>query len=346
MKFTLSLVACIMAMSSMATVITVSNTANVPAMYNNAQVAVDAASDGDTLQLYPSLNNYGTIILNHGLTLIGAGISATITTKVDYIKCNTVAPVHLIGLVVYGWIGSEPYQVRGQNWVIESCNVSYLGLGNGGWNNVLVKNCIDIKRVDGLGDDSGIIVSNCTFRIPNQYGNEINNEVNGPGAIPVLFENNLFQGLLATSAANHIFQNNVFIGISPDIHTCTGCLFQNNYTTCATCNLATEITGASFLNNIENGPIPFVNYQGMSIDNPNAIQADFHLLPGSAAIGGGTNGSDIGIHAGAYPPSDALAYGLRVLGLPVIDFFAIDNPIIEQNGQLNIQAVTSIPASE
>lgn len=336
MKLTLSLVACLIATSSWATVITVSNTPNFPAMFTDAQVAIDAAADGDTVQVYPSINLYSDITITHGITLIGAGLSTNFRTSFSRINCGTTAAVKLIGLNVS--IIGEYSQVAGSNWEVQYCSIDYIALP-GVWNNVSIRNCPFINSVYGIEDDNGVFFSNNVFgNDPTQYNGIGGSSVFDPSQPSVFFANNYFKGDVAFYANNAVFVDNVF-NVVGNSGSCHSCVFQNNYTLCQTCAIA-NIEGALPANNIENGPSPFVN------DVADLHVADLHLAPGSSAIGAGSNGGDIGLHDGLYPPSEGLHYGLFVPGLPVIDLFTIVNPIIEQNGQLQIQAVSSIPVTE
>jgi hypothetical protein len=340
MKFTLSLVAFLIAISSQATIITVSNTVNVPAMYNNAQVAVDAASDGDTVQVFPSLTSYGSLTITRGITLIGSGLGSSFRSFFQYIHCGTSSDVHLMGveISVFGVYGNVP----GNNWVIESCQINFMYFP-GIWNNVLVKHCFGLANLAEFSDDNGIVFSNNIFVSGAQANigqeNGMDNNFN-PSATSTFFSNNYFPGTVKFAATNLVFSDNIFKEVlNTSQSRCFNCMFQNNYSFCQSCSIL-SISDASAINNIENGPNPFVNE---SID---LSQADFNLVDGSSAIGAGATGGDIGLHAGLYPPSEDLNYGLNVIGLPVIDLFTIDNPIIAPNGQLQIQAVSTIPAAQ
>jgi len=341
MKFTLSLVAFLIAISSQATIITVSNTVNVPAMYNNAQVAVDAASDGDTVQVFPSLTSYGALNITHGITLIGAGLGSNFRSSFNNVDCTTASAVHLLGLdiAVFGGFSTIP----GNDWVIESCELTNM-IFPGIWNNILVRNCSGISELAAFSNDNGLVFSNNIFSSISQTNiGQDNGEDNvfNPSATATIFVNNYFPEFARFAATNLVFIDNIFkiVQDASANRPCYNCMFQNNYSFCQSC-LISNITGAIALNNIENGPAPFVN------ESLNLSQADFNLVAGSTAIGAGSNGTDIGIHAGLYPPSEDLNYGLNVIGLPVIDLFTIDNPIIAPNGQLQIQAVSTIPAAQ
>jgi hypothetical protein len=340
MKFTLSLVAFLIAISSQATIITVSNTVNVPAMYNNAQVAVDAASDGDTVQVFPSQTYYGSLNITRGITLLGAGLGSSFRSSFNYVNCSTPSDVHIMGLdiAVFGVYSAQP----GNNWVIESCQIMNM-LFPGVWNNVLVKHCFGLSNLGAFSDDNGIVFSNNIFISGAQAtigeDNGVDNNYN-PSATSTFFSNNYFPGTVRFIATNLVFSDNIFKeALNTSNSRCYNCMFQNNYSFCQSCSIS-NISDASAINNIENGPNPFVN------DSIDLSQADFNLLEGSTAIGAGVTGADIGLHAGLYPPSADLNYGLNVVGLPVIDFFTIDNPIIIPNGQLRIQATSTIPAAQ
>jgi len=341
MKITFSLVACLIAMTSWATVITVSNTPNFPAMYNAAQTAVDAAADGDTVQVFPSVTSYGDLNITHGITLIGSGLGSSFRSFFFRIDCATVSAVHLLGLEI-SYLGQSS-TIGGNNWIIESCKINYNFNLAGIWNNVLVKHCFGMNYLDNMYDDNGLVFSNNVF-VASPFTGEIlvgNQNLNNSSTTATFFGNNYFQGSVRFRSANLLFNDNVFQNVLDGLpnDACYTCIFQNNYSFCQSC-LISNISSAVSINNIENGPNPFVN------ESSDLSQADFNLVASSTAINAGVNGTDIGIHAGLFPPSEGLHYGLFVPGMPVIDLFTIVNPIIEQNGQLEIQAVSTIPAAD
>jgi hypothetical protein len=230
-------------------------------------------------------------------------------------------------------------QVAGSNWEIQSCSIYFIQLF-GVWNNVSIRNCPFIGYAYSFEDDNGLFFSNNIFGSDaTQYIGIGSSSGFDPSQPSVIFANNYFKGDVYFAANNVIFVDNVFNVAGNNGSSCNSCVFQNNYTLCQICSL-TDIAGALVTNNIENAPSPFVN------DATDLNVANLQLAPGSTAIGAGSNGGDIGLHDGLYPPSEDLKYGLNVAGLPVIDLFTIYNPIIEQNGQLQIQAVSSIPAAE
>ena len=289
------------------------------------------------MQVYPSINFYSDVTISHGITLIGAGLSTNFRTSFGRINCGTTEAVKLIGLDVSSL--GEYSLVAGSNWEIQSCSIYQMYL-IGVWNNVSIRNCPLINYVAFIEDDNGVFFSNNVFgNDPTQYIGSGSSSTFDPSQPSVIFANNYFKGDVHFYANNSVFVDNVFNVAGNDGSTCHSCVFQNNYTLCQVCSL-TNIVGALVTNNIENAPSPFVN------DATDLNVANLQLAPGSTAIGAGSNGGDIGLHDGLYPPSEDLKYGLNVAGLPVIDLFTIYNPIIEQNGQLQIQAVSSIPAAE
>ena len=56
-----------------ARIITVSNNPAIPAQYTNLQEAIDNADVGDTIFVHQSSTNYGNIVVNKKITLLGQG---------------------------------------------------------------------------------------------------------------------------------------------------------------------------------------------------------------------------------------------------------------------------------
>lgn len=348
MKHIFTIAALICSLSGFSTTITVSNLITSPAQYNNLQAACDAAQPNDTIQIYGSNTAYGALFVNKTLHLIGSGFGNTFSTFCPEIYLQPGSDGSTFSGLRINFISPNTSNNL-SNYIFEFCLIEVVNLVTS-FSNVIIKNCIINNGISGLVDDDGILISNNIFTVnsanaPGEVfltnGGTFNSQ---PGALPVIIQNNLFLGNLNFLGSNFTMINNVFANVN-EIYTtsafpssCWGCVFQNNLSYCSTCVLD-SIDGATLSNNIENQPDPFIS------NLPNLFNSDFNLNASSLGNNFGTDGNDVGIFGGPFPFPAGSQYGGLLLGLPIITFFNILNPVIQENGQLQIQGTSTIPSN-
>jgi len=178
----------------------------------------------------------------------------------------------------------------------------------------------------GLGNGPSNTFANNVF---SNEGSNLNNLASSDDNTN-LFVNNLFLGFINASDdnvafasfTNGTFSNNIFYGLT--LQSCSNCVFNNNLTFNT---LNGNIPAANNLLDTDPG---FVNVLGTN-GAAALVCSDFNLDVGSAAIGAGTNGEDLGIFGGTNALEDIL------IGLPPSPFitsFLLNNPLLENTTKL------------
>ncbi len=366
-KLILSLAAMmIIVMYAYSTIWTVSNHHDSPGQFTSVQDAVDAASAGDTIYISGSPTYYdeGTaIFVRKQLVLIGAGFNpgnqwnyptkiGKITLQRELDASNNILSspdgTEIIGISLtaptYGNInGSDNYPLGCgiDNIKVYRCKVFSIQIygdisdNSIGWT---IKHC-NVHLIDGhLYSQSTRIRNN--FINHWGYGSASECIQNFDGNTLII--NNIFLGY-TDEAFKYVercqISNNIFYGISTA--GADYCTFNNNisYGSASWIFLYDHNTGAN--NQVNVDPmfvyVPGSGWYVFSYDN------DYHLQPGSPAIGTGTNGTDIGIYGGAYPlPSggDNPYETSPMPPIPQIIEMNVWNVDVPQNGtlQVNVKA--------
>lgn len=280
--------------------------------YTNLQAAHDAANNFDTLLLTPSLVGYPSINILKPLTIIGNGYGDGIPTSLPH--CIIYNPFGIDPNAAGGKICSVEINGRvdiyAANYTIERCKTGQLQLFAGASNVLLHQNLIVSAFSIQYYDQSDVtLLNNC---IISNYGFCL---ING------------FQITNATiNAINNIFINNQNGAYKAIELSNTNSYFANNII----CPQQSGIL-SSYNNIITDGSLPPTNSNQLNVDL-NTVFVDYangnyHLKPGSPAIGAGLNGVDIGIYGGSTPFIDG--------GLPPLpSIYYLDVPIngSTQNG--------------
>jgi hypothetical protein len=333
--------ACCMSTLIRANILTVSNNTTYPGQYNSIQTAVDAATAGDTIYIYPSGSPYGeTVNINKRLVLIGSGanpqrpsVPTSFITGFNFTSSAASGSV-LTGMHIYTTIlsGSDANPV--DNLVVSDCKID-AGVCLFYGNNILIENCIFASNYPtGQG-----------IQIPSySTGNIIqNNYIHGyvalrPGTNTII-RNNIFASGDGNTVAFTDLQrgepfgagvkilNNIFFKTNPvgPNAVSDACEFKNNIY---------HLTGndvpvnAQSSGNINADPL-FVNYPiagaGFS------FEYDFRLQPSSPAINFGTDGKDIGMWGGPSPVN--LGFEPPI---PRIYDFKVNNATVPAGGTLQL----------
>lgn len=338
--------------TALATVYTVSNHIAGGAQYTNLRDAYDAATNGDTLLLEGTDINYHisyqcNFHWNKELTVIGIGFNPSKQnpkrTKITATHCNEGHAFHIGN----AGSGSEFYGIEFMNEVrvYETSN------------NLLFENCKFNLRLyfqDGAST-TGLAIINCIF----DANNDRVLDFGGAGAqVTALINNCVFDGYIFGNGSQYVsasiehclflspsvnafsnlhdaqIKNNIFVNRLP-----AGSFnsdYQNNI--CAVMGTLPPDPGDgnTGTGNIENTDPQFVNYTFGEYYSP------FHdyEVQASAALGGASNGSDIGVHGGTTNFSETG----EVLIAPIVRSVNIQNTSVAPNGTLNVEIHATAPS--
>ena len=286
------------------TILTVSNNAAYPAQFASVTAGIAAASDGDTIYIYPSYYNEN-VTMGKKLILIGAGLNPQRPSKTGtYIQNFTINSIAANGSVLMGIGFVTPVNANVaavSNLIISDC---YMGANGGSadfaGSNILIENCyIKCNLRFVTYNVSNIIIQNCVF----DGGIALR-----PG-IPAIIRNNIFAG---SDPNNKAFQdeqygeawspsvsieNNIFFKTNPigDRGASDACTFKNN--------IYWQTLNPTPANVLSSGNVnadpQFVNYPAGG--SAFSFNYDYHLKTGSPGINYGTDGKDVGMWGGPVP---------------------------------------------
>ena len=280
-KITLTLTAILfMAISTFATVWTVSNDPAKPAQYSDLQTAIDAASPGDTILIGPSklylynnsyyLTTYGTITLNYNLVLIGAGTHFTdgATTYTPSPINNTVTKVGTINLKqTSANSGASNTKIIGMQIAHINIQGGFTGstITTGGIRGVLIEKCyisnasfsfVGYSAINSNDTIRNCIISNCIAFSNTSSGATIVKHVD------ISIENNIFDGAyingsvdIASNSGNYLdsvyVRNNLFMDRTTyAFDKVPHMVIENNIFWKAEPNVTNTASGVTFNNNI------------------------------------------------------------------------------------------------
>jgi hypothetical protein len=339
----------LIALNTQATTWTVSNNPNSPGQFTSLQAAINNADFYDTIMVAGSATSYGNITINKPLVLVGAGynnpygLNASIGT-INLNRANlyiSASGTKIMGFIVSTialdgrFTGGTAFTQSIDNLVIERCQigtVKFLHQNNytgSSFNNDTIRNCVittsisieqPLTSTDVPVYFNDVILHNNIFNGSRIYDNlKFSTDYSN-----LFIRNNLFINRVSNCLVkinNTIVENNVFYGSEP--HGCTGAVYSNNLTFMCFNN---NIPGSGNLgsgNIVDANPV-FTNFplQGGAL----SYSHDFTLLPGSPAIGAGTDGTDIGILGGMLP------------------FDVGANPYFPQMMEVSLPSGSSVPA--
>ncbi|TVP49637.1 MAG: hypothetical protein EA341_08935 [Mongoliibacter sp.] len=310
-----------------AAVITVSNRPGDIANFTSISDAINAAADGDIIYVSGSATSYGSFTLAKRLTLVGSGHNPD----------NDNGLVSQLGSVtlVTGSSGSEiiGFRIAGISWsnpsdVINNINLQRNNIGSIAINGNSKEWIIQENIINSISSSSGITFEENLIIRNNIITSSISNLRYS------LFTNNVFTATFAGAFSTiqfNSFSNNIFFqnDLNSDFTNARiqNCTFNNNifFGSSNPTSLPT-INGNSGQDNIFANP-QFVNVPNNTFD----YNQDFNLQGSSPGINAGTDNTDIGLFGGA---------GYTVSGTPAIPevtLFNILNPIVPQNGNLNVR---------
>ncbi len=320
------------------TIINVDNDPNRPSgYYSNLQLAINNASNGDTIYLYPSNSSYGNITIKSRIHIFGGGYNGNYSgylSKIEELTLDTAtSPASnpsgssFQGLTISRIYCSKPNITN----IIISGNYLYynysgisLDYNCSGWliTNNLINSYLSIYN-NGL-----IIISNNIFKGGYTY----NHGVSQSSSSSVIITHNLFfKFSKMNNVFNAIINNNIFICDNEYTGTTMAHnIFNNNlsYRDGATNDYDLPPNSNSGSENLSNTNPLFVdgNLTG-SFD----FTKDYHLQSSSPAKTAASDGTEIGPYGGSNP----FVWG-GALTIPKIILTDITNPVINQSTPINV----------
>jgi len=344
---------CLMTNALFATVRTVSNHSVGGAQYSGLQAAYNASGPGDTLIMegtdVPYFMECGQAF-NKPLTLIGIGFNPNKQipkrTKIRLTDCwgelrilTGASGSQFYGIEFINNVWSQDQTLS--NMLFEDCKFNtHCNFGCAPANNFAFRNCIfdgdnqvNIRMGECNNAATGII-ANCVFDgFIEGYGSPF---------ISVTIDHSLF--LRSSIVFNNLYYaqitNNIFMNSFPISSAGT---FFSNYNN-NICRIAGSFppfpgNGNTGANNIE-GTNP--QLAGYTLGSLYSFTHNYHLQPGSAAIGTASDMTDIGVHGGYTKFSEQ---GESLIN-PIIRSMSILNTSVASNGTLNVQVHATKPDND
>lgn len=284
----------------------------VSSFYQNLDTALVHAVNGDMVYLPASSYNIGTLTINKGVHIVGAGsnvdssLATGVTLFTGTLRIITGSDNGSIeGVYINGdiYFGTSPSDQAVNMFSIKRCVM----------NNVY------------LSYNGSASTASTNFSLSE---NIIKGYINGGNIQNVEITKCIIEGTINNFNGNALFSNNIFLKGTCDgylLNTVTATIFQNNISLPRFCDnsstwyLISSGTGNTFTNNmfVDAVPIPagntangnlnsvphdsiFVNQTG----NLYNIAHNYHLRPTCIGKNAGTDGTDIGLYGTASPKKD------------------------------------------
>ncbi len=334
---------------AVATIITVSNNPvdSAAAMYSSLQVAINAASPGDTIYVSGSPTSYGNITIVKQLTLIGAGYNSnnqfgfkSELGDVGLTEAGLPTPSSPSGTFITGFRISLVQDVTAYS--IDNITLTRNSIGNiciyssaanhdSGWN--IINNIITTAyspNIDGANYEYNILIANNIFNSA---------QIKDLSQPTVLITNNIFLNIFSAigGLSNIIMSNNIFFGagVGSDASHADYCTFNNNISYGGSTTTFSYGTNSSS-GNFEDVSPEFVSVSGVGFN----FSYDYHLQGTSPGINAGTDGKDIGIYGGTYafPSGGDVPWQTSPLpAIPQIMQMDVLNSVLPADSTLQIQ---------
>ncbi|MBX2946333.1 MAG: hypothetical protein KF725_10910 [Cyclobacteriaceae bacterium] len=360
----------LISVSSFAIVRTVSNDATRPAQFNGTGntgfvAAHTASSAGDTIYVYGSPFDYGTLTISKRLVVIGAGYAPnnqfgqpTRATGISLFRDGSTDPSGsvIIGFFISGSINCTGtlitnnvtvFRNRINNYIYLYINSTLQATGWTIYNNIVYQVLANATSRTGASATNILIANNI-----------ITGSVTNFNSNTVLIDHNVFLGSTNLYQLwNAIVTNNIFVRASGDIFSSevVFCTFNKNISlqnTIAPASLynptnifETTFTSTGGGSNSGSGNLVGTNPLFVNVPNNNTYDVTYNYRlqagsPGKAPFS--TDGTDAGIYGGTYPfPSGGTAgSGFDTAPMPPIPQVTavnIQNATIAPNGTLNVQ---------
>ena len=332
--------------------------------YTNLQDAHDAASDGDTILVYPSDSTYPGIVITKSVSIIGTGMSyPSNTLKTTKISGTITFNEGSNGSLIDGFAGYFNIAINSENVEIKRNSLDSLTIN--GPNSVIKLNKI---REIITNSDNTLINKNIIERILVKSDNSgtviLQNYIKGSSIriIEIGDKNDIFianniiiqaesggnyynhkHGIIASaSAISIIIQNNyIYAGFQYSYQYALYLSSSNSYVENNIIDQG-KCTGPGYYYNIHTRGDVLNNNNGNIINiNPNDIfvnasEKDYHLLESSVAKGAGRNGIDIGPYGGKTPFDESI-FDTSNLRPPLPTILSIESDsIVANSDQLSL----------
>jgi hypothetical protein len=321
-KIVLSVFALVLSTTALTaqTIITIDNNPGSTTTYQTIQEAHDAAQPGDIIYVQPSGSSYGSVNIRKPLTIIGRSHSEP--TKVSRLSIvrQGANDITLRGLYMNGfdYDSNSPEPLLRENLVITNCYIvggitlgetdnSYIRgnvLGNFSVgisissfaNNVLITNNIIARGISSVNNQSTLIANNIFRRSSSGQIIISNNDPNNPLILAnnmFIFNNNSDQNVSLSGSGGFGLSNNLTYNYG------SGNVNFNHTGSGAYSNSGALVNTDPLFVNID--PTNSSSLAGTSLYRPeNVPDEDLRLQAGSAALTGGSGGTEIGLYNNNY----------------------------------------------
>jgi len=290
--------------------------------YTNLQDAHDAASDGDTILVYPSDDSYPGILITKSVKIIGTGMTyPSNTLKTTKISGTVTFSEGSNGSLIDGFAGSFNITINSENVEIKRNHLSSLTVN--GSNSKIKLNMINNISIDS---DNTFVNKNIIRLVVLKSDNcgtiVLQNYISSKSGYAALIE---VQGKNDIFISNNIIINGSSLGVRSQASS-VSIIIQNNYIKAGEAlrlsNLNSYVennildgycSGLGYYYNINAHDLDKLQNSNDNILNVdiednfvNAAEKDFHLLESSVAKGAGRNGIDIGPYGGKTPFDESI----------------------------------------
>lgn len=329
---------CCLLHTASATVLTVSNHPLGGAQYSDLGSAINDANPGDTCLIEGTSIAYGINVWDKPLVFIGQGFNAQ---KQGFQTTKFIAAPGTNCSVCFrfdpGASGSKFYGITfipafftfssASNLYFENCKFQIDLPLEGECDNLVFRNCIFEGGLSSTNPNSlNWLISNCV----------INGPITGSGTPQyIIIDHCLFLSADGSfsNADNVEVKNSIFMN-STGLSGISNSNFQNNLT-----RLPSTFPPAG--NQDVGGNLVGVDPQMVSYDFNTSYSTahDYHLLPGSPALGGASDGTEIGVHGGFTFFSEQG----EPLNAPVIRSMNLVNTSVSPGGTMHVTVVATKP---
>lgn len=331
----------------------------IPVDFTSLQAAVDAASPGDILMVYPSQISYGAITLSKPLEIIGLGYQPGLISQ-PTLEIATEAHGTILSSVSVqagadgGSISSLDVSIVNINDIsgfsVKRCRVNMLsGTASSNltiagsyftsisFNSCGIGGCYNVR----LTQVAGAMIENNIFAYSNEYTKEGpqgrfgDNILISGSCSAIIIQHNIFRDFVNTY--NSEVLNNVFLAgsncndLNPFQGTCSG---TTNANVAGSNNNVYDNVFVADVSSLYPGNTTAVDasslFVGFPADNGYSFDLRYQLAPGSPGAGAGMGGVDCGVFAGPRPYKASGIYGR-----PLIYELDVDQQG-QQGGSLNV----------
>ncbi len=286
----------LVAYSAKAATLTLNNSTPSAGTYSTWTAALAAASDGDTILIHGTTNNYYSLNVNKRLTIIGPGHHPSDKQNTQRAFCDNV-------LFYTGSNGSKVIGIEAGNMQTQDANVDSIS--------ILLCSIQDAVYFQN-SDINFWLIEGCYF---GNTGNCLRGQGQTVGDMVV--RNNIFNGDIfgfnGTFIGYNYLNNNIFLGSSPYVFQYVNYWYVNSniFYRAGVVNGYGNL-GVTFNKNCSfncNGGNAFpngVNYENVDPQFVSSLgtgayfsySTDYHLQPTSPLINAGGDGTDLGVYGG------------------------------------------------